>query len=71
MYISNEDYGEAINWLNSNKDKWKMPFGKSVTELLVPLDEVPKSVITYIQFQKENNELLDAEYETEKALKIN
>jgi len=71
MRISVEDYNEAMEWLGSNKDKWKMPIGKAVTELLVPVDEVPASVIAYIQFQKENDDLLEQEYEAAEALGLN
>ena len=71
MRISVEDYNEAMEWLVNNKDKWRMPIGESVTKLLVPADEVPASVLAYIQFQKENNDLLDQEYEAAKALGLN
>lgn len=68
MYISVEDYRAAMEWLSSNKDKWKLPVGGAVTQLLVPVDQVPASVITYIKFQQENSEFLDQEYEAASAL---
>lgn len=70
MFISVKDYEAAEEWLDKNLDKWKMPVGEATIKLLVPPEQVPPYVITFIRFQKANDEEFEKLEKVKKNLGI-